>query len=272
MLKKDTIKKLKDLGFDFHKFEAAIKAEDEQDFALPEINNLTEADLTERDKNTIAAVKPEIFKTGKDAGIEIAGKAIAKKYGLIDIDVKDPDKIIAALDAKVATGDTGLKEQIALLQKDKLVLEQAVEAEKGNTIKLQRDTELLTSLPANRLPNMSDRDYVNLVKGNLEFDMLEGVQVVKRDGQILRDTKTHAPIGVKDAVTSLFAEKKLIAESGNKGGRGGGDNSVGSVGGIKNQTQAMAAFAKEFPDGGTNQYTAYVGAIAKETTDFNWDE
>lgn len=272
-LKKDTLKKLKDLGFKTDDLIAAIKSEDETDFTMPEINHLTEEQLTERDKNTIAAAKPGILKEGKDTGIEIANKAIAKKYGLTDVDTKDPDKVIAALDAKVATGDTGLKEQISLLQKDKLTLEAAVEAEKGNVTKIKQDTDLLTSLPSNRLSTMSDKDYLALVKLNLEFETVDGIPVVKRDGAILRDKTTQAPIAPKDAINSLFAEKKW-SEEGAKGGRGGNDNSGGGSSGIKTMSKFQEQFTKDNPNKPlmSPEFQTALQLHTKEMADFDWEK
>ena len=79
MLTKKTIKELKALGFDVTALIEAAKAETEVEYQVPEITTFTEEQLTERDKNTIAAAKPSIFGEGKTAGLEIAGKAIAKK-------------------------------------------------------------------------------------------------------------------------------------------------------------------------------------------------
>jgi len=272
MLKKDTIKALKALGFDVDKLTAAVKAEDEQDFELPTINNLTDDQLAERDKQVIAAAKPDLLKEGKQTGIEIANKAIAKKFNLTDVDTKDPDKLIVALEGSVAKGDNGLKEQIALLQKDKLTLEQAIESEKNNAKALQFDTELIGYFPPNRTADLSDRERLALIKMNLEFAEDNGTRVVKRDGQVLRDKTTQAPLPTKDVIATLFNEKKWIS-SGGGGGRGGDDNLGGGGKGIKTFSQAEAQFLKDNPDGNVMSpaFTNYVNAIAKESPEFNYD-
>ncbi|MDB5288540.1 MAG: hypothetical protein JWR05_3489 [Mucilaginibacter sp.] len=275
MLKAAQIKKLKDLGIDTKKLFDAVKAEEEVDFELPEINNLTEDQLTERDKNTVAAAKPAIFKEGKTAGIEIANKAIVNKFGLTDIDTKDVDKVIAGLDSTVVKGDAALKEQVKLLQTDKATLEAAVETEKKNSSSLLFDTELITSFPTNRRADMSDKDYLLLVKNNLSFEEVDGVKVVKKDGQVLRDKTTQAPIPLKDAISSVFGEKKWIAEDGGAGGRGGVDNpGGGGSAGIKTYSKAMEQFIKDNPDGNpmSPAAEAYVSKIAKATTDFSYDD
>jgi hypothetical protein len=273
-LKKDAIKKLKDLGFDTNKLFEAIKADDEVDFTIPEINNLSDEDLAERDKNTIAAAKKDIFKEGKDAGIEIANKAIIKKFNLENVDTKDVDKVITAIETTVAKGDTGLKEQIALLQKDK----DRIEAEKGDAIKKVEqaalDRELITYFPKNRLDVLTDDEYLDTVKKNLSIETIDGVKVVKKGDTVLRDKTTQAPIPVKDAISSFFTDRKFISTD-NKGGggRGGDDNSGGGTGGIKKYSQAEAQFIKDNPEGNlmSPAFTNYVAKIAKETTDFDYD-
>lgn len=272
MLKKDTIKKLKDLGIKYDEFVAAIKADDEQDFELPTINNLTEDQLAERDKQVIAAAKPDILKEGKNTGIEIANKAIAKKFNLTDVDTKDPDKVIAALEGSVAKGDTGLKEQIALLQRDKETLSAAVEAEKGNAKAAKRDADLISHFPAKRA-GMTDKQFLALVKMELSIEDDNGVEIIKKDGVALRDPKTQSPIALKDAVSSLFADNKWVDEKGT-GGRGGGDNLPGGGAGIKKFSQAEAQYIKDNPNGSlmSPAFTNYVSAIAKESPEFSYED
>lgn len=272
MFNKETKKKFKDLGFDIDKLTAAAIHADEQEFDFPTINNLSETDLTERDKQVIAAAKPAILKEGKDTGIEIANKAIAKKFNLTDVDTKDPDKVIAALEGSVAKGDTGLKEQITLLQKDKDALTAAVEAEKGNSKAAQRDADLISYFPAAR-NGMTDKEYLALVKMNLSIEDVDGVTVVKKDGAVLRDAKTQSPIPIKDAVSTLFTEKKWVKEDGS-GGRGGNDNLGGGGKGIKKMSQAQDQFIKDNPEGNlmSPAFTNYVAAIAKEAPEFSYDD
>lgn len=272
MLKKTTKDALKKLGFDVTKLEAAIKDEAEVDFTLPEINNLTEEELATRDKEVIAAAKPEIFKSGKDAGIEIAGKAIAKKYSITDIDLKDPDKIIEALDAKMTSGDAGLKDQVKLLLKDKETLEAAIETEKKNAKAVLRDVELISSLPTKRSQVLTDKEYLLAINANLQIEEVDGVEVVKRNGEILRDSKTQKPIGKQDAITKLFEERKWLSEE-QQGGRGGGDGLNGGNGGVKTFSKFEEQWKKDNPNGNvlSPEFQTAVAAAAKETTDFNWN-
>jgi len=270
MLKSDIKKKFKDLGFDIDKLVAAATHAEEQDFTFPEINNLSDEQLAERDKQVIATAKPEILKEGKQTGIEIANKAIAKKFNLADVDTKDPDKIIAALEGSVAKGDLGLKEQISLLQKDKTRLEADIEQERTIGKQAKQDTDLISYFPAKRT-GMTDKEFLALTRMNLSIEDLDGVTVVKKDGAVLRDSKTQSPVPVKDAIANLFTEKKWIAAEG-KGGRGG-DDQQSSASGLKKFSQVQEQYIKDNPKGSviSPEFQTHVAEVAKATTDFDWD-
>ncbi len=273
MLKKTELTKLKALfGKDTDKIIEAIKAEDEVDITIPDVPTYSEDQLTERDKNTIAAAKPAILKEGKDTGIEIANKAIVKKYNLGDVDTKDPDKVIAALDLTVSKGDAGLKEQVTLLQTKQTELEGQIEASNKNHKSALFDTDLISNFPTNRKNGMSDKDYLLLVKNNLEFEETADGMVVKKAGQILRDPKTQAAIAPKDAVKSFFEEKKFVGEE-QGGGRGGNDNPGGGGSGITKYSQAETQFLKDNPGGNpiSPAFQTYLTSVAKATDNFDYD-
>lgn len=272
MLKKADKLKLKAYGFDVDKLIAAVTAEDEQDFSVPEIATYTDDQLAERDTNTVKTARAAIFKEGKDAGIEIANKAIVKKYNLVDVDTKDPDKVIAALDKTVATGDEGLKTQIGLLQKDKDNLQASLDAEKTNFAQAQRDTDLISHFPPNR-KGLTDKEFLMLTKSALKIEDKDGVTEVSKDGVVLRDPKTQAPIPVKEAVASLFTEKKWVGDGDGGSGRGGDDNSGSGGAGITKFSQAETQFLKDNPSGNviSPEFQTYVQGLAKETSNFDFD-
>ena len=262
-------------GFDVDKLIAAITDAAEVAIEIPaDTHVLSASDLDARTTNDKADAKKEGFKEGKTAGIEIAGKAIAKKFNLADtVDVKEPDKIAEAISATVAKGDDGLKEQIKLLQKDK----EALTAEKETIAKekdaVQFDTTLISMFPATRTQDLSDGERLMLVKNALQFDTVDGVQVVKKNGEILRDPTTKNPLPQKAAVAALFAERKWDTVPA-QGGRGGGDNpgGSGSAGGVKTFSDAQKKWQTENPNGNiiSPEATNYIAAIAKDVTDFDW--
>jgi hypothetical protein len=273
MLKKEVAEKIKSFGFDVDKLIAAIKDEAEVDYTLPDVQVFKTADLEARDNNTKAEGEKEGFKKGKETGIIVAGKALAKKFNLPEtVDVKEPDKVAEAISTNISKGDAGLQEQIKLLQKDK----ETLLSEKENIIKekeaLAFDTSIISYFPANRDASLEDSERLMLVKHALQFETVDGKQVVKKNGEILRNPTTKDPLPVKDAINTLFTERKWVAESG--GGRGGQDNPGGrSSGGLKKFSDVQAQWQKDNP--GVNhispEFTAYVGGIAKETTDFDWN-
>lgn len=270
MLKKADKLKLKALGFDVDKLEAAIKAEDEQDFEVPAINNITEEQLTERDTNTITAAKDAIFKQGKEAGIEIVGKAIVKKYNLTEVDAKDVNKLTTALDTHVAKGDDGLKEQIRLLQADKSKLETDIESERGNSELAKFDSELLGYFPAARNTDLTDSDRLLLIKSRLKFDKDDaGNRFASKDNQPIREKNTQAYTPIKNVVESMFTESKWIG--GNGGGRGGDDNPGGDGKAVK-YSQVLSQYKAANPNGNelSPAFSSMVSEAAKDNANFDW--
>lgn len=268
MLNKATKAKLKAIGLDVDKLETAIKADDEQDFVVPEINSLTEEQLTERDANTVKTARKGIFDEGKIAGIEQANKAIGKKFNIPD-DVKEFDKLVEGINKSFSKTDN---EQVELLKADKLKLETDLDNERKNTKAAQSDADLISQFPTNRT-GLTDREFLMLVKGSLSIEDADGTTVVKKDGQVLRDTKTQAPIAVKDAVKSWFEERKFVAAPAG-GGRGGNDNPGGGGAGIKKQSQAQEQYLKDNPGGNLISPEAfnYVNNLAKaDPANFEWD-
>jgi hypothetical protein len=263
MLNKTELTKLKALfGKDTDKIIEAIKADEEVDITLPTINNLSEEDLATRDENTTKEAKKAGFTEGKNAGIEIANKAISKKYGLTDVDTKDPDKVIAALDAKVATGDNGLKEQITLLQKDVTRLEGEKESIAGQTKQMKFETDLLTKFPKNRSNILTDEQYLSLIKNELGIEELDGKQVVKRKGEIMRDPVTKDPLPLDKVVESVFTESKWLGKVDKDGGRGGDDN-PGSGGTTKTLSKTIEAWEAQGKNPMSQEFQAHVAQLAK---------
>lgn len=273
MLDKATKSKLKVLGFNVDKLIAAVTAEDEQEFEVPEIKTYSDEELTARDENVKKEADKAGYDRGKSVGKELLAKDIATKFSLKDVDLKDPKAVIAALETISSGGDAATTERINLLTKDKEALEAKVLEIQQNAEKAMFDTELISSFPAGRKADMTDKDYLLLVKNNLEFGKDDtGATFVKKDGQILRDSKTQGYIAPKDAVASFFAERKFVGEQ-QQGGRGGNDNPGGGGGGIKTMSQAQKQFLSDNPGGNllSPEAQAYYESAAKETTDFNWD-
>lgn len=272
-LKKETSDKIKSFGFDVDKLIAAIKDDAEVDYVVPDIQALSATDLEARDNNTKAEGKAEGVKEGKEIGVKLAGNILKKKFNLADtVNIQDPGKVADAIAASVATGDEGLKEQIKLLQKDKETLTTQVETVGKEKDAISFDTSLIGMFPANRDASLTDTERLMLTKGVLQFETVDGKQVVKKNGEVLRNATTKDPLPVKDAIEAFFTERKWVGAAGD-GGRGGGNSGGGAGAGIKNYTAATEAWKKDNPNGNviSPECTAFVGKIAKDTTDFDWN-
>lgn len=274
MLKPDAKERLKAIlkGVDIDKLLEAAKAEVEADFAIPELKTYTDEELTARDGNTKAEAVKEAKKEGKKDGIGIANKVIADKFGLKDIDLTNPDKVVDALSAHFNGGDQALKDQVKLLQDQVKTTLTEKEAAIKQVQEASFDRDLLTMFPQNRASTLTDNEYLTLLKGQLSFETNEGVTLVKKGGEVLRDATTKNPIPVKDAIASVFGERKWITESGNGGGRGAGDNQNQGSGGIKTASKFMDKWVSEGKNPMSAEYQTALQQHAKTTTDFNMNE
>lgn len=271
-LKAETKTKLKALGLDPDKLETAVKADGEAEYEVPEVQVFTQEQLDARDANKIAEGKTVGVREGEKQGKELAAKALKKKFGIED-ESKDLDKVVDLVNAKAATGDVGLKQQVEALLKDKENLEAAVQTEKNANKALKFDTELLTFFPANRGAGMTDAERLMIIKANLQFEEVEGKTVVKRNGEVLKDNATHAPIPVKQAIADYFTERQWVGQNG-AGGRGGNDNPPpgGGAAGLKTRTAVEAQWKKENPEGNpvSPEFQTYLTNVAKDVPDFDY--
>lgn len=274
-LKKETIEQLKTkFKFDFDKLVAAMADPIEVEYELPVVEVLTTEELTTRDTNVKVAAKKEGVEEGKIAGKEIAVKVLKKKYNITS-EEKDIDKVLTEIDTAIGKGDAGLKEQITLLQKDKEKLEADVLVERGNAKAAVHDSNLISYFPANVTGDLNNSERLALVKMNLAFEEENGVQVVKKDGVILRNTTTQAAITPKEAIASYFTEKKWITEgAGGGGGRGGGNGGGGGTAGVKKLSAFTDVWKTENPNGNPAgaEFDAALSVHMKATPDFNLNE
>lgn len=271
-LKKDTIDKIKSYGFDVEKLIAAIKDDKEVDYPVPEFTPMTQAELDTRDAGKIAE--------GKTAGETEARKVFIKEVGtrlgftpkgerLGDLVTELQTKINATGDEKVKT----LQDQVILLTKDKDTLTEQLQVEKQTTSKTLFHTDLISHLPTNRSNDLKDKERIMMLTSDIDFVDVDGKRVGKRNGEVIKDPKTHAPLPVPDIVKLYSTERGWDKVSGKDGGRGGKtDKADGSGGaGLKKFSEVKAKWLEDNPEGNPNspEFTAHVNKIAKETTDFD---
>jgi hypothetical protein len=67
---------------------------------------------------------------------------------------------------------------------------------------------------------MTQDDALMIVQNNLEFNVVDGKEQVKRNGSVLKTSDTRENIGFQSAISDFATERKWRAGD---GGRGGGD-------------------------------------------------
>lgn len=275
MLKKDTIDLIKAYGFDVDKLVAAIKDEKEVDYEVPKFNALTDDQLTTRDANNVEvgkkAVEPELRKTlvaevGKRLGFTPKGERIG------DLVTDLQARINATSDEKLKT----LQDQVTLLSKDKEKLEGDVTTERSKADTAIFHSNLLTHLPAGRDPKrVRDDERILMLTRDITFEVVDGKRIAKRNGEVIKDPKSHAPLPEAEVVKLYSAERgwdKEAAGGGGGGGRGGGHDGGGGGGGaLKKFSQAKDQWKAENPEGNVNspEFTTYVNKLAKADPTFD---
>lgn len=274
MLKKETLDKIKGYGFDVDKLLAAIKDEKEVDYPVPEFVPMTQAELDTRDAGKIAEGKT----TGETEARKTFVKEVGTRLGFTPKGERIGD-LVTDLQTKInATGDDKVKtlqDQVNLLMKDKETLSTQLDSEKQTASKAVFEAELLGHLPAGRGKNLRDDERIMIMNKEITWDLVDGKRVAKRNGEILKDPKTHAPLPAPEVVKLYATERgwdKEAAAGGGAGGRGGGnDGSGGGAGGQKKYSQVKEQWIKDNPDKNptSTEFTNYVNKIAKDTPDFD---
>lgn len=276
-LKKETITKLKGFGLDVDALIAAIKADTEQDYTIPDVTVLTPEQLTERDNN---------MKKEGEKGVEGSVRATLVKELGKKLNVEFKSERIGDLATEIQqfankSGDekvTLLQQQVTALTADKATLTQQIEQEQTKAAQAAFDAELISYFPATRGADLSDSDRLSIIKANMQFETVDGKVVVKRNGEVVLDPTTRAVRAPKDVLGDFFKEKPSlvgVAPAPGGGGRGGADTPPGGGGaGVKSMSKAKEQWLQSNPDGNlvSPEFNDYVGKIAAENTDFNWYE
>lgn len=274
-LKKETIAKLKGFGLDVDALIAAIKADTEQDYTIPDVTVLTPEQLTERDNN---------MKKEGEKGVEGSVRATLVKELGKKLDVEFKSERIGDLATEIQqfankSGDekvTLLQQQVTALTADKATLTQQIEQEQTKAAQAAFDADLISYFPANRGADLSDSDRLSIIKANMQFETVDGKVVVKRNGEVVLDPTTRAVRAPKDVIGDFFKEKPSlvgVAPSPGGGGRGGADTPPGGGGaGVKSMSKAKEQWLQSNPDGNlvSPEFNDFVGKIAAENTDFDW--
>lgn len=272
MLKAADKEKLKIFKIDPEALIKAIQDEKEVDFAVPDVTVLTAAELATRDGIKIAegekAAEPKvrsvlIKEVGTKLGFEPKGERIGDLVTELQAQMNKGD------DAKVAA----LTEQVNLLTKDKESLSAAVTAEKERAEKASFESELIGYFPAGRSADLADRERLGILTSAITFKTVDGKRVAERNGEIVRDPATQAPLPADQVVKGYFTERKWDVAPAAGGGRGGADSKSGDAGGLKTYGAVEAQWKKDNPGGNTMSpaFMDYVNKIAKDNPDFDFN-
>lgn len=245
MLKKTTLSKIAALlKLDPAAFETAARATDEQDVAIDEkLQVYTDTDLTSRDRNK--------YNEGKKAGEEMLVKALKTKHS-IDITGDDIDPVIEAITAKIKKEAntapdakvTDLEGKVAHWKKqhDDVVLKVTEAEKRAATVAL--DNELLTHFPKTRLSTLTDKQYLLLLKEDLNIIEKDGKRVVVKAGVEQVNKKDLEPLALGDVINELFNERKWSEANGGGGAAGAAGGAKGGGGGNSKPGGATGKFSK----------------------------
>ena len=276
-LKKEAAEKLKSVfGLDIDKLIAAITAQDEQDFQVPEVVVLSQQQLTERDSVKITE--------GKKIGETEAKATLVKELGK-RLNAEFKSERLGDLANEISTfANKSKDDQVKLLQDqvnallaDKTTLANQLQEKETAITQARFDNELIGFFPANIGAGLTDAERLTLIKNAITFETVDGKPVAKRNGEVVRDPATQAPLPVNKVVETYFQEKPLLlgvpAQQQQIGGRGAGDaHGAKGPSGLKRFSDVEKLWKEQNPDGNvmSTEFQSYVNKVAKETPDFDY--
>lgn len=275
-LKKQAADKLKTVfGLDVDKLIAAITAQEEQDFEIPEVTVLTAQQLTERDNVKVGE--------GKKLGESEAKATLVKELGK-RLNAEFKSERLGDLANEITTfANKSKDDQVKLLQDqvnallaDKTQLTGKITEMETLTHQARFDSELIGLFPPNRGAGLTDAERLTLIKNAITFETVDGKPVAKRNGEVVRDTATQAPLPINKVIDSYFQEKPLLlgitGTQAPAGGRGAGDAHGSTSGAVKRFSEAEKQWKENNPEGNTlsTEFQSYVAKIAKDTPDFDY--
>lgn len=269
-LKKEALQKIATLAkVNVADLETAIKDEKEVDITIPE-------KLTTFTDDEVTTLKTNEYKSGKEAGVEMAVKDAKGKLGL-DFNGKTIDGLVEAAtkkaldDAKIAPDAkvTELEGKVSTLQNTVKEYETKL-AEKETEvsgIKLNGELHKHIPQPGENGPVLGADSVILLMKADgYEFKQENGAVTGYKGGKQLQD-KLSNPLPVNEIIGAFMKEKKLIGEDPALGGRGGGDkNPTGKAG-------KLSELKKQFTDQGKSllgsEFSQAVAQAAKDNSEFD---
>ena len=275
-LKKEAAEKLKSVfGLDIDKLIAAITAQDEQDFQVPEVVVLSQQQLTERDSVKITE--------GKKIGETEAKATLVKELGK-RLNAEFKSERLGDLANEISTfANKSKDDQVRLLQDqvnallaDKNTLSTQLQEKESAISQARFDSELISFFPPNRGTGLTDAERLTLIKNAITFETVDGKPIAKKNGEVVRDQATQAPLPVNKVIETYFQEKPLLlgvpAQQHQAGGRGAGDAHGTGGTGLKRFSEVEKSWKEQNPEGNvmSTEFQSYVNKVAKETPDFDY--
>jgi hypothetical protein len=271
MLPKEAQQNLSAMGIDIDALVKAHTAAEEVAIDLPKGTFLTDAQLQERDANVALSAE----KNGESKSFDIAKSELKKRGFEIkgnrwgDVVNELNEAINKDKDAKVQQ----LQEQNALLLKDVDTFKGEVENYKTKASKVEFDFEVMNGLPepANGLTKKETLEVLRM-RGYEPEKADKGV-IWKKNGEVLKDGATHAPMAPDKAVQTIFGELKWNAPAAPAGRNVQGTGSNGA-GGVSSFSEAKKAWSESNPGKSviSPEFNTFVEAAAKANPAFAYDK
>ncbi len=268
---KDRFKELNGISID--DFIAGHNDAAEKPLTLPEGQLLTDAQLTARDE-----VKVKEGKTAGEAAAKTALiKEVASKTGLTLAGDRMGDLVTGIKEGLSKDKDAAFKalqDQNAALLADNTKYQTEATQAKTQLETGMFEISILSKLPAH-VAGLTPKESFELAKmrGYAPEKTDTGI-VWKKNGEVLKDPTTHAPLAEDKAIASIWESEKWTpaASAPPAGGRGAQQRaSAPALGSIKTKTEAEAAWAEQNPDKNINtpEGMAFYNDIVSKTPDFN---
>lgn len=242
----------KTLGLETGTLSTALKDEKEVEITLPELIVRTKEDQEKYEKN----LRDSEYKNGKKAGeemllkearerfeLQFEGKTLdnfaeAFKTKIIEESKIEPNKKIDELKADNQLLKNNLKDWETKYQ----TLSETITKEKTEA---EISSEILSAIPDNVI--LPKKDIEILFKTNYSVLIEDGKKVIKKDGEVLKDTKTADPMDLKTVVNDFITERQFAKKV---EGRGDGDDNG------KDKPGSYDVFVKEMKEKGYSERSA----------------
>lgn len=256
-------------------FAAAIADTTEVPLTLTEgLASFTPGEITSRE-NTLKSANIR-------AGKEIAIKELKDSAGLAydGEGSKDPARFLTEYQAKVKA-DSGVEDSVKVKELNDTIsglrnnLEKVtgeVSGFKQQAITAKNDSLLLSYSLEYKPGNLSNEEWLAVLKTNNELVEHEGVIGVKRGGEVVKDNLLKA-IPAKDAITAYITERKIgkAAEANNgEGNKGRSGNDSKDFSGITNMKQFTAKMEAEGVHINSDKARAALTEVTKTNPNFDF--